>query len=435
MGFFYPPTEDQLRLINFADSFFSGDIRLWLLRVVSLILLIISLFFWFQTIKKNINKNIALISIFLIFLTPTFFILWYSHPFDCLKIFILLTVFYLMFGKSNEKRLLGFAVFSIIFISIFSFSLTQERSSFIHKLSLSDAQKELNIRFDAEDKVLNKVDIPLNLKRIAYNKYFILYKQLVNEIIPFFDFETIFFQEIHPKEQKSVVLFVWPVIFLFLFGIYFLFKKENKSARIIVLSLSIVALGNYLISINEPYRKFEMILFPISLVTALTINEGMKYGIGWIRKSMFWVCVVFLIYGTGTNYYDLFNRTDFWLDNRPIFYDYIFKTISKEDLEKYDNIYISSIVGNPELYCKFYRNDCQEKFTFKSFDLSVNKSEKKSLYAGFAGEFIGSDFKNNINSNWKNMISSSGINILGTMKMRDTIAYKYGNDVVIGEAK
>ena len=63
------------------------------------------------------------------------------------------------------------------------------------------------------------------------------------------------------------------------------------------------------------------------------------------------------------------------------------------------------------------------------------KPAKKSIYAGFAGEFIGSDFKNNINSDWLTLIKDKGFTNLKTINLRDTIAYKFGNDVVVGEAK
>jgi len=50
----------------------------------------------------------------------------------------------------------------------------------------------------------------------------------------------------------------------------------------------------------------------------------------------------------------------------------------------------------------------------------------------FAGEFVGSRFKNDIDSNWdKNGL----VNIVAKKTLRDTIAYKYGNDLGVGYEK
>jgi hypothetical protein len=78
--------------------------------------------------------------------------------------------------------------------------------------------------------------------------------------------------------------------------------------------------------------------------------------------------------------------------------------------------------------------DCKNKnFKFDSFNLKNNQPIKNSIYAGFVGEFVGSDFRNNINSNWNNMVISKGMNILNTKSLRDTVAYQYGNDVLVAE--
>ena len=153
-------------------------------------------------------------------------------------------------------------------------------------------------------------------------------------------------------------------------------------------------------------------------------------------KTVGFIVFLFCLYGTLANFSDLNKRPDFWLDNRPYFYEFVFNSIKEKDISKFEKIYVTSLVGKTDKYCKYYFGNCDEsKFIFNSFELKGIKPEKNSIYAGFAGEFIGSDFKNNINSDWLTLIKDKGFTDVETKNLRDTIAYKFGNDIVIGEAK
>jgi len=137
-----------------------------------------------------------------------------------------------------------------------------------------------------------------------------------------------------------------------------------------------------------------------------------------------------------SNYFDLNKRPDFWLDNRPYFYDFIFKSIKLRDIDSFEHIYVTGLVGNSQKYCQYYLgDDCTNKFVFDSFDLENIKPNKNTIYGGFVGEFVGSDFKNNIKDDWKTLIEHKGFSKLEILRLRDTIAYKYGNEVIIGEVR
>lgn len=424
----YPPTEDQLKLVGY----FFGNI--WLLRIFSLLFLLAALFFWYKTVVKLLGKSVSLISCLIIFLTPTFYVLWLTCPLDCLKIFLLILLVY-FFNKTKKHFGKLVLVLGTIYIILFSFLITKERSSFVHKLNLNDAKTELKLRFAAEDSLINPVKVPLKIKRIVYNKYYIGYKELINEIIPFFDIESLFFQEIHPLEQKSIVIFVWPEILLLIGGIYFLVKLKNKNVNLLIVATLFLSLINFLFNPFTVFRKFELILFPLSLIMALTvpkiINTKIIFG-----KVVGLIIIIFCLYGILTNHSDLNKRPDFWLDNRPYFYEFVFNSIKKRDLNNFNKIYVTSLVGKTELYCEYYLKDCdQNKFIFNSFELEKLRPEKNTIYAGFAGEFIGSDFKNNINSDWLTLVKDKGFIKIETKSLRDTIAYKFGNDVIVGEVK
>jgi hypothetical protein len=424
----YPPTEDQLKIIG---VFFNN---LWVLRFFSLVFLFLALFFWYKLLAKWVNKSISLISCLIIFLSPAFYVLWLSYPLDCLKIFLLLILIYLLSKiKINFYKLV--LVLGTLYIIFFSFLTTTERSSFVHKIGLKDATKEVQERFAAEDSVINPVKVPLNVKRIVYNKYFVEYKQLINEVIPFFDMESIFFQEIHPLEQKSVVIFVWPQIFLLVGGVYFLVKYKNNKINLLVVTMLFLSLISFLFDPNAIFRKFSLILLPLSLVMSIAVFNIFKTKI-LFGKIFGFIIIFFSLYGISANHFDLNKRPDYWLDNRPYFYEFVFESIKKRDLNDFKKVYITTLVGNTERYCKFYLETCNsDKFIFNSFELEGVRPEKKSIYAGFAGEFVGSDFKNNINNDWLTLINDKGFTGIETKEIRDTIAYKFGSNMVIGEAK
>lgn len=426
----YPPTEEQLNLIN-SINFLHGPTLLNLLRLVSLLVLLTFLFFWIKTVKIFFNRFITISSSVLILLSPTFMVLWLCHPVDCLKLLIIILIGYFLL-----KKKWFWLTFIISLVIIFSFNIFQFKNdpAIFHKLSLKDAQIEVTNRFSKEDTLTQKAPVPLVLRRVPYNKYFIEYKVIISEFVGFFDMESIFFQEVHPIEQKSVVLFFWPEVFLFILGLFWMTDKKfefKRSNKLIWLFLGI-SLINFIFSSGAIYRRFFIILLPMSLILAIAF-ERLKFFAkkDYILSKIFTVLLVFLIgYGTWTNYYDFSKRTDFWLDNRPLAYDFIFNNIKKVDYKSYKKIYVTSIVGNPEKYCKYYLGDCKN-FVFDSFDLKNTKPINNYLYAGFAGEFVGSDFKNDISSNWNNQIKGMGLQIINSISLRDTIAYKFGNDIVV----
>ena len=424
----YPPTEDQLAIIGcFLNN-------IWFLRIFSLIILLLALYFWYKLVIKLVGRTVSLISCLLVFISPTFYILWLTCPTECFKIFLLIVLFFVL--NKNKKYFKKYIlILGSICIILFSFLVTKDRSSFVHKIGLNDAKKEVTERFIAEDSLTDPIKVPLKIKRIVYNKYFIEYKELINEVIPFFDMESLFFQEIHPTEQKSIVIFVWPEIFLLIGGVYLLLKIKDKKINSLIISMLFFSLINFLFDPFIIFRKFELILFPLSLVMALAVFEIYKTKI--IFGKIFGLAIVCLsLYGTIANYSDLNKRPDFWLDNRPYFYEFIFNSIKKRELNNFEKIYVTSLVGKTERYCKFYLGNCDEnKFIFDSFTLEKNRPRKNTIYAGFAGEFIGSDFKNNINSDWLTLIKDKGFTNIETKSLRDTIAYKFGNNVVVGEAK
>ena len=108
-----------------------------------------------------------------------------------------------------------------------------------------------------------------------------------------------------------------------------------------------------------------------------------------------------------------------------------FENLKKIDYSKYQRIQVTTMIGEAKAYCYFYLGDeCnQDKYVFSGFDLSKEPPVCNSIYAGFAGEFTGPDFKNNIPENWKQLTEDKGYEFIANEKLLDNIADKYGNNI------
>jgi len=231
--------------------------------------------------------------------------------------------------------------------------LTQ-RPSILSKLSLKEAQDGVTIRISSEDTLDPKMVFPLWWRRISYNKYFFVYKNVLSEVLPFFDIETIFFQEVHPMEQKSVVMFYWPEIYLFVIGIYFLMKiKSKKMVNLLVVCL-MISLTNYLFSDGEKGLRMVFLILPISLILAESVvNLYMLRVKGYTVAGFFlFLFSILTVYSFGINFYDLTARKEYWFDNRPLAYQFWFENLKGMDLSRFSRIQITSLIGDTEMYCR-----------------------------------------------------------------------------------
>lgn len=425
--FGYPIAEEQIKLLNLFGI--NGNISLWLIRLLSFLCLTFTLLIWFKIIKYFVLSNVSWISIFSIFISPLFLILVLVYPLICLKLLIFIIGIYL--GLKNKYI---FGLLAILLI-VFNWQVLGNKAAIFNKLNLKDAQNEVTQRISSEDTLKESINMPLWWRRISYNKYFFSYKQILTEIIPFFDFESIFFQEINPLAQKSIVIFYWPEIYLFVLGLYFLIKLKNNSLNRFLLIIILLSWIDFVFSEGQIYKRLVLIVFPVSIVIGLGFYNlyilFRKFNV--LATIAFAFISIFIFFGIINSFIDLNTRRDYWLDNRPVAYQFWFTELKKIDLNKYNNVQISTIIGDSKAYCLYYLGDkCNSnKFIFNSFDLSITRS-LNIVYAGFAGEFVGSDFKNIIKGDWDN---NSIFNIFSKKLLRDTIAYKYGNDLGVGVVK
>ena len=478
---------EKIFFLRNSFQLFSNNVES--VRYTNLIFLLMALFFMALTLNEfNQKKIVILATVIIIFCSPLFFDIWIAHPKISLTIFLLSFWSYLKFS-SNPNRLKKFllllanllilfssfqgffigmvlalitiksqmeakkylltvaasAVFIVVLISTFqnsSFKKYFFNLPIINHSSLSYVSEEITARIGQEDSLKEKVAFPLWFRRISYNKIFFIYKNIVVELLNFFDPETWFFQEVHPLGQKSEVIFFWPEIFFFVIGLAALIKNKNKNFKQFMGILFILSVSFYLTTINEtPSIKYSLLLFCFSIVIA--------YGLSAKFKIVPTLLIILSLWGAVISYYDMGKRPLFWFDNRPFVYKEGIQGIKETAVSSFkpNSVVITSIIGNPKLYFLYYFNAPSNiflsnkdtviyndiKYTFNSFDLKINQPENKTLYLGFLGEYIGSNPKNDFSADQDlNKIKNLGIDIKKTWITYDTIAYRYSNYVILG---
>ncbi len=396
----YPPTEEQLKILRIFEFINDKQMSLWGLRLVCWLSLMLALVYFFRKLE-----------------------IWMCYPAYCL-----ILILFLLASYGLTKKWFGIVLFLAIAV-IGQYIFYKETPAIFHKFfnGLAEAKQEVTIRISNEDMLGERVFFPLLFRRVGYNKFFITYKYVWVEILKFLDVETIFFQEIHPMGQKSMILFFWPSLLLLGWGLIY----AKKDTRVNVDGkLFIVSWLYYVFSIGQPFLRFMLVLVPISIVIASGIDSLIKLNKKHMRLAGIFlgICITGIGYGVFKNYDDLIIRRDFWFDNRPVAYQFLYENIKKVDKSRYDTAYVTTLIGDAKGYCWFYLGNECDKFKFDNFNLMETRGKTRALYAGIGGEFVGPDPKNIVAFDF----DKSGIKILETQKTWDTIAYRYGDYLVIG---
>lgn len=462
------------------------------LRVVNFIIFIaILVLFYFFLKQVGLTSQIALFSLIPIVASPLSLSLWLFRPKICLTIFLLILWLYfwsrkkksqlhvvfwlittfLLFYSSFQGLIIGLLIFApLMFLNfcrakkysmfltlailvvlliipiiknpLFKISLTQ--SALLNAINPTQVGKQITERFTQEDSLLAKISFPLWFRRMGYNKIFFAYRNFTKEVLNFLDLETLFFQEVHPMQQKSEVTFYWPEIFVFLVGIFWLIKTGFGKKQKILLFLIFLSLIFYLFTQNETFAgRYILTLF----ILAIFIGIGFKQ----MPRGLSLIILPLIIWAIYINTYDILKRPLFWYNNRPYVYAQGIKAIKIIETESvsYKNIYLTSLVGNPKIYYFYYFSPQPELFLkdplsieengkivyFNGFDLVSNLPQKNSLYFGFLGEFIGPNSLNEFSEQDINKIEPIGLKVEKVWKLDNTIAFRYSDYFVLASLK
>lgn len=408
----YPASQAQARWLVLLGV--RGEGWLWGLRAGCLLVMLVGLAGWLMTARRVLSARVVWLAGLIALMSPAFWVVWLVYPGWAVKFGVVGCLFW----ASKKKWWKWTAAAGICFLGLVN-NLGENKAALLANFNLEAKQKEVMERLVSEDSLREKVEMPLALRRAGYNKYLFVYRGIMKQVLSFFDMESWFFEEVEPMEQKSVVIFYWPLIFLFLTGVYRLVREKKRSVLFLTACGGAVALANYLLSWQEVFLRFLFLVPLVSLVMGL----GGDYLLvlardGWMSAKVVGIGLALgLIYGLGANSYDLTNRVDFWLDNRPLIYEFIFKNIPKEP------VMVTSLAASARDYCFFYGFECA--------DFNLDRVKSGTTVAGFEGEFLGSRFKNDFDEDSLAKIEGLGYKVAASRHFRDTVAYKFGNKVVV----
>jgi hypothetical protein len=382
----YPPTEFQL------GKYLNG----WGLRILTLGLIIGGL--WLGRIKND------WLTLTLVFTSFGLWGVWLGYPRESL----LLAMFLASLGIKNTKIMyLGWLVLLTV-VGIVNF-----KSAAIWQVAkINDVESEVVRRFTSEDSLTQKIELPFKIRRLATNKLTVGGGKVWKELVAVADLESIFFGEIHPLFRKTLTMFVWPAVWLFLLG---LAVTKNRS-RWISLVPGVI---HFWISGGPYYIRFVWLVPGMALI----IGDGLR-ALWDYKKWLGWSGAIILVYGIMAMGRDLIVRPDYWLDNRPLLYKEIYGRLGETEGSK---VYVTDVLGNSQKYCQYYiKNRCN------NLDFGIPKTKQKDeIYVGFIGEFLGSSFKNTFTDDWIKVMEDNGYEVLDFFDIRDSIAYGLGERVIV----
>jgi hypothetical protein len=411
MALGYPPSAVQVSL----------GIDVNIVRIISWLILGFGINYFFNSLAVEWNKFGLRVAMLMVIISPSIKALWLIDPWISMYLGLLLAGLALYFKSRNNLGLIVIAAT----IFIFNFWQYGNNSSIFRVFNIEKTSTEVISHFLGEDSLSEKIDFPLFFRRLGYNKYFFVVKNLAKEGLGFINFESWFFQEFHPSDTKSFVILFWPAVMPFLIGLWFLADRKEKRKQNFILLLIGLALLNYFFNNGPIYLRQILAVLPLVLI----IGEGLTVIKKW--KWLMGLMIFLLFYGFQAGIYDWKNQMEYWFDNRPLAYDYIFKTIKTLDVSD-RTVEVTGLIGDSKMYCRYYLGKiCDSStFIFDSFDLREGHQTNK-YYIGFMGEFLGSDFNNNFPQNWRQKINDKGLKIVSEIKVKNTIAYRYGDYLLV----
>ena len=412
--FALPPTLDQL-------GFGISSSSLWLVRLFSLASLLVSTYILSRLVNFKVKKYYWIIVV----ASPVFLLLWMLYPIDCIKILIISLSLYII-SRFNKNLIIRTAATGLIIILINIFVFKQ-KPALISIVNLDTPGQEVINRFNVEDTLTSPIYIPLQIKRITYNKLFLGLKDLTNESLNFFDFETLFFQDVHPLSQKGFVIFFWPQIYIFAVGAWLAINKKIKLDK----NYYLLVLGSFVYFLTADVsadRRLVFLLFPLSILMCQTIKISLTAESKIVRFGIT-VLLILSLYGLLTFHYDLSARPAYWLDNRPLAYQFVFSNLPKLQ-SNFNHVLMPDTLYAAKQYCHFYRQDCS-KIEIVNFDLSKQQINSDTLYIGFLGNFTGPNPDNSITNDFENKLSEMGLKVYNQTYIHDNIANGFGQNLII----
>lgn len=409
----YPPTFEQL-IFPLTASW-----QLWLVRFLTLSLVFVTLL----QVSRWLAERAKVWFWFLVLLSPVSFLLVMSYPISALKLALVILVIKKT-GRTTLAKAAGLILIAFFLLTI-NIKISKNIPPLLPRLSFPVIQAELTDRFNKEYLLRPGNHIPLAIKRIAYNKYFFLIKDIGEETLRFADVETLFFGENHPLSQKSEPVFFWSQFGLFLLALWVWSKNKKNVTDKVGLLLS-AAVVYFLTTGGQAYSRHLVTFLFLAGIMAEALPRLLHNG--WPLRLVTYGLLFFALYGGLAHFVDRLKRPGYWLDNRPLVYQIYFDSLPTE---KYDQVFAADLFGYAAKYCRYFVKDCR-KFTFANFQMTELLPRKNTLYIGFNGNFFGVDPFRNFDARDDLVVDSQRIGFIHSAFIRDNVANGYGQRIIFG---
>ena len=189
----------------------------------SLTLFLLFTFFYFKPVKNN-----YILYIFVVLLSGSS---WQG--------FFFAAIFLLIKFIKQPNRVLFFLLFLIFFINLINrdFVKTSFQSSFLSEIAPQRLSQEINERQKIDFVSTNKkLILPSAVRKLIYNKPFLIFEKISLKFISFFDFEqfaspldsyALITKSGIPPKNNFPLIYIWELPFL-IYGIFVLVKKKMK---------------------------------------------------------------------------------------------------------------------------------------------------------------------------------------------------------------
>jgi hypothetical protein len=298
-------------------------------------------------------------------------------------------------------------------------------------ISLATQSELVDQRARYEYRINNYVGaIPLQIKRLVYNKFYFSYRAIAQQTAKVLDIEKWSF----PGQSVATVsrslwaskglpwLLFWQVA-IALWAVRSL-SHEEKQAGILFLAWAIIGMV---------FATERVFLGPgIGIVVPVALWSGKALSNYDFKK--YWLISILLIWGVGANLYHFINNEVYWRDTRPKAFMEMAR-MAKRYKSEYSGIQVTTMIGRSFLYYAFtnglppsslwaaVENGRIGNVYFDHFELK-KMNPTHELYIGFPGEFLGSK---QIDNSFDSKELPGKYKLLDSYKTHDSLSFGNGD--------
>ncbi len=291
--------------------------------------------------------------------------------------------------------------------------------------------------------VERKFILPYGLRKLTYNKPALALNKVVSQAVSFFDFEQfaspldsyqiIRLSGLVPK-GNPILGYIWEIP-LVISGLYLLLRNKKMAKEKVLLLLFCSGFASFLLFEKKLMVQSAFILLPLILILETLAIFNFVF-----KKPILSLLFPLFLLGIINYHYRFFYQPQNYLTSHPFLFREIGYWLKENKTDK--DIIITTRFGsthlmtafyleiNPNLFWPEYLNNKEEKtfdhLHFKTFQVSQDRLEAKTVYIGLIGEFVkpGKYLEQRKQPNFFHLIK--------TISAEDETVFNYGNSIWIG---